>query len=151
MADHDFSRGSITPSVTLNIDIPTEPVESFYHGKVTVTLKDSVFQASDPFRHAAETSMLLERRYGDSVPPILCMYSDGGADHRCNFISVIYTMVYLFIEHDLDFLILARNAPGHSWRNPAERIMALLNLGLQGVGVMRTEATDKEIENQIKK
>lgn len=151
VADHDFSRGSIIPSVTLNVNLPTEPSESFYDGKVSVILKDAVFQPSSAFRHAAETSAMLKGKYDNVVPPLLMMYTDGGPDHRCNFITVIYSMIYMFMEHDLDALILARNAPGHSWRNPAERVMSLLNLGLQGVGVMREEATDNAMETNIKK
>lgn len=50
VGDHDFSRGSIIPSVVLNISIPETASESVYTGKVTVTLKDAVFQASDAFR-----------------------------------------------------------------------------------------------------
>lgn len=145
VADHDFSRGSITPSVTLVVDVPETASESFYKGQVYVSLKDAVFQASSPFRHAAELSDILKKVH---LPPVLALYTDGGPDHRCNYITVIYTMVYLFIKHDLDSLILARNAPGHSWRNPAERIMSVLNLGLQAVGVMRAESS---MEDEIKK
>lgn len=83
--------------------------------------------------------------------PILVLYTDGGPDHRCDYISVIYSMVYLFLDLDLDMLVLARNAPGHSWRNPAERIMSILNLGLQAVGMMRQPAGDDEIERKIKR
>lgn len=51
VGDHDFSRESIIPSVVLNISIPETASESVYTGrKVTVTLKDAVFQASDAFR-----------------------------------------------------------------------------------------------------
>ena len=42
---------------------------------------------------------------------------------------------------DLDFLCAARTALYHSWRNPAERIMSIINLGLQCVGIMRKEMT----------
>lgn len=140
VGDHDFSRGSIIPSVSLKVDIPEKVSESFYHGQVFVALKDAVFEPSDAFRHAAELSKLLQK---GPCSPIVALYTDGGPDHRCNFLSVIYTMVYLYVHHDLDYLVLARNAPGHSWRNPAERIMSVLNLGLQSVGIMRQE-TDKE-------
>ncbi|GBC31897.2 hypothetical protein GLOIN_2v759794 [Rhizophagus irregularis DAOM 181602=DAOM 197198] len=34
-------------------------------------------------------------------------------------------------------LIAMRTAPHHSWTNPAERIMSILNLGLQGVALVR--------------
>lgn len=135
VGDHDFSRGSLIPSVTMRIDIPDSSSESFYSGQVHVALKDAVFQASNPFRHAAEFSNVV----GEGCPPIAILYTDGGPDHRCNYLSVMYSMISLFLSHDLDCLILARNAPGHSWRNPAERIMSLLNLGLQTVGVMRQE------------
>ena len=38
---------------------------------------------------------------------------------------------------DLDELIGARPAAGHSFRNPVERCHSIANLGLQGVGMMR--------------
>lgn len=44
VADHDFSRGSITPSVVLDVSTPEKAEESFYDGKVRVILKDAVFQ-----------------------------------------------------------------------------------------------------------
>ena len=38
-------------------------------------------------------------------------------------------------------MIAARTAPGHSWLNPAERIMSVLNLGLRNVALMRQESS----------
>ena len=38
-------------------------------------------------------------------------------------------------------MIAARTAPGHSWLNQAERIMSVLNLGLQNVALMRQESS----------
>lgn len=75
MSDHDFTKAKIVPSVSLLCDIPESIEESFYRGKVSVCLKDGVFQASSPFRHGAELYRLLQ-----SVPtkPILCIYTDGG-------------------------------------------------------------------------
>lgn len=40
-------------------------------------------------------------------------------------------------------LIHVRCAPGHSWTNPAERIMSILNIGLQNVSLERKEAGRK--------
>ncbi|CAB3995273.1 Hypothetical predicted protein [Paramuricea clavata] len=34
-------------------------------------------------------------------------------------------------------------APFHSWRNPVERIMSLLNIGLQSIGLMRKQMDDE--------
>lgn len=39
-------------------------------------------------------------------------------------------------------LVAARTAPHHSYCNPVERIMSLLNIGLQSVGVMREKMSD---------
>ena len=32
--DHDFTKAKISPSVSLVIDIPSSPTETFYRGKV---------------------------------------------------------------------------------------------------------------------
>ncbi|PKK56135.1 hypothetical protein RhiirC2_797987 [Rhizophagus irregularis] len=40
-------------------------------------------------------------------------------------------------------LIAVRTAPHHSWTNPAERIMSILNLGLQNVAIMRNTMSDE--------
>ncbi len=39
-------------------------------------------------------------------------------------------------------LVAARTAPQNSYRNPVERVMSLLNIGLQAVGVMRQKMPD---------
>ena len=41
VSDHDFSKFSVIPSVTLLVDIPTEISESWYHGLVNVKLLSS--------------------------------------------------------------------------------------------------------------
>ena len=43
VGDHDFTKCSLIPSVTMLCDIPTAITESFYHGQVYNTLKDAVF------------------------------------------------------------------------------------------------------------
>ena len=67
------------------------------------------------------------------------MYSDGGPDHRVTYRSVKLALISLFVYLDLDYICAARTAPYHSFRNPAERVMSILNLGLQSVGLARTE------------
>lgn len=62
---------------------------------------------------------------------ILCLYSDSGPDHRLTYVSVKVALICLYIFLDLDYLITARTAPQYSWRNPVERVMSTLNLGLQ--------------------
>lgn len=79
VGDHDFSRCSLVPSVTLEIEIPDEVGDSWYKGVPHVCLKDAVFQPSSPMRHALEVVRLLEP--GDNsepASPMLFLYTDGG-------------------------------------------------------------------------
>ena len=46
------------------------------------------------------------------------------------------------VKLDLDYLCACRTAPYHSWRNPVERVMSVLNLGLQCVGMARAQMPD---------
>ena len=143
--DHDISsKGSFTPFVCLEVDIPDE-LDSFYRGQVTVLLKDSVLQASSPFRHAAEMRQLLE----DHVNPALMIYSDGGPDHRLTYHSVQLSLVSLLLELNLDRLIVGRTTPWHSWANPVERLMSLLNLAYQNVAHSR-EFCSADTEHKLK-
>ena len=74
------------------------------------------------------------------LKPILWLYTDGGPDYRSTYLSV-QAPVGLFLKrwYDLDLLVAAGPAPMNSYRIPAERSMSLLNIVLQGVGMMRQE------------
>ena len=85
-------------------------------------MKDSVLEASNPLRHAAELCQTL--RDSAMVSPILFAYTDGRADHRTTFRSVQLAWILVFIELDVDMIVAARTAPGHSYVNPAERCMS---------------------------
>ena len=47
-------------------------------------------------------------------------------------------------------MVVMRTAPTQSWANPVERVMSVLNLGLQGVALAR-EVMDEEYEHEFKK
>ena len=47
-------------------------------------------------------------------------------------------------------MIAAKCAPEHSYMNPAERIMSILNLGLQHVATERAPWDDESIEKKVK-
>ena len=64
---------------------------------------------------------------------------DGGPDHCSTFVSVQLSLIALFINLNLDLLCSAWTAPYQSWRNPMERIMSILKLGFQSVGIMRSQ------------
>ena len=80
---------------------------------------------------------------------MLFVYTDGGPDHRLTYISTQLSLIFLFLDLNLDFLCAARTAPNQSWRNPVERIMSIVNLGFQSVGMMRKEMTP-QIEKALK-
>ena len=73
-----------------------------------------------------------------------------GPDHRLTYASVKLTSIAVFWKLDLDYLCASRTAPNHSFRNPAERVMSILNLGLQSVGLARRQL-DEESEKELKK
>ena len=149
VGDHDFTRFSIVPSVCFVIDIPETIDGSWYTGKVLVGLKEATFEPSSPIRHSVEISDCLVSR-GLQNNPVLFVYCDGGPDHRLTYISVQLSLISLFLRLDLDFLCACRTAPYHSWRNPVERIMSIINMGIQCIGLMRKEAKD-EYESVIVK
>lgn len=91
---HDCqSKGSLTPSVCLDVDIPDANDESFYRGKVTLGMKDSVFQSSNPFRHAVELQHILNLK--GEQKPVLMMFTDGGPDHRVTYHAVKLALIVI--------------------------------------------------------
>lgn len=136
VADHDFTKFSLTPSVCLLVDIPNSIEETFYGGQVYVSLKENCFEPSSPWRHAAELNSILIDN-GTDIGPILLIYTDGGPDHRLTYASVQLSLINICLARNLDMLVAVRTPPGNSWKNPAERIMSILNLGFQSVGLMR--------------
>ena len=131
----------IIPSVTFVVDIPEYVKESLCDGRVFVGMKEALFEPSLPHRHMTELVHLLKSQPSIPDKPLLFIYSDGGPDHRLTYLSVQLSLISVFLKLDLDFLCGARTAPYHSWRNPAERIMSIINLGLQCVRIMRKEMT----------
>ena len=149
VADHDFTNMSITPSVSFLIDIPGNISESWYDGHVHILFKDSVFEPSSPCHHAAELNAILHQSSIDS--PLLFLYTDGGPDHRLTYASVKLTLIALFQKLDLDYLCVSRTAPHHSYQNPAERTMSVINLGLQSIGLSRRQLKNQVNEQEVRK
>ena len=135
VVDHDFTKCSVIPSVTLLCDVPETIDGSFYRGQVFVGIKDAILEPSSPLRHSTELSKILREQNNNSA--ILLLYTDGGPDHNVTFFSVQLGLIALFLHHDLDLLEAVRTAPYHSWKNPCERVNCVLNIGLQAIGLMR--------------
>ena len=149
VGDHDFTNMSITPSVSFVVDIPENINESWYDGLVHVLFKDSAFEPSSPCRHAAELDAILQPNAMDY--PVLFLYTDGGPDHRLTYASVKLTLIALFLKLNLDYLCVSRTAPHHSYRNPAERVMSVINLGLQSIGLSRRQLEDEIEEQEVRR
>ena len=138
---------SIIPSVVLQTEIPEEFSGLWYDGQVMVMLKGA-FEPSSPARHSTEMATIINQE----VPhhPILLIYSDGGPDHRLTNLSVKLALIGLYLKLDLDYLCAARTAPYHSYHNPVEQIMSIINLGLQALALARAKMPD-EMETLAKK
>ena len=110
--------------------------------------KEAAFEPSSPVRHSAELYKIIKRT--NSEKPVLFIYSDGGPDYRVNFMSVKLALIALYRKLDLDYLCAARTALYHSYRNPVERMMSIVNLGLQAVALAR-EKMPEEMEAEASK
>lgn len=108
----------------------------------------TVFQTASPFRHNATLAKLISQQ--ESVPSVLIKFTDGGTDQRNTLEKVRCATICLFREMDFDMVILGKCAPGHSYINSAERIMSILNIGLQNVALQR-EASSDENEAHFRK
>lgn len=128
------------PSVSFIVQIPETIDFSWYEGAVHVGYKDAGLEASAAVHHATKLCSILLKQIGNRS--ILFLYTDGGPDLRLTFVSVQLSMRALFLNVDFDLLIVGRTPPNHSWRNPVERIMSIINLGLHAcVGMMRKEGS----------
>ena len=93
-----------------------------------------------------ELNQILTSRSDDSS--ILLVYTDDGPYHRLTYALVQISLISLCLERDLDFLCAVRTPPHNSWKNPVERIMLIINIALQSVGIMR--GCTQSFENQLK-
>ncbi|GBC18616.2 hypothetical protein GLOIN_2v1779563 [Rhizophagus irregularis DAOM 181602=DAOM 197198] len=143
-AKHDEEKFS-TISVPSN-DKHKVPIREIVETSTGVRNKATLAFADmdSALRHSAEWLKCLRKKY-TILPEMLVIYTDGGADHQTTFGSVQLAMICLFLEGDFNFLAAVRTAPYHSWSNSAERIMSIINLGLQGVALKRSDmSSDSE-------
>lgn len=132
-----YHKGSFTPSVYFKCFIPSSPKESFCRGTVKVVLNDTIYQTSNLFWHAASMCRIYKQSINQTT--VLLKFSDGGTDQRNTLESVKCSMVAIFLKLNLDLLVAARCSLGQSWINPVERIMSILNLGLQNCALQRSK------------
>ena len=76
---------------------------AWYRGQVNWTSTEDAFEPSSPHNHSAElANFLISHGVGDK--PIVCLYSDGGSDHKLTYLSVKAALISLFLFLDLDYL-----------------------------------------------
>ena len=152
VGDHDFSKFSLIPDVILLHDVPRSGEDDAYtdeeEGEYVKTSLGSWYRGTTAWRGVAELYEPLKGYY-QTVPQRVYIYADGGGDRRITFLRVQMALIAMFLSLDLDELISARPAAGHSFRNPGERCHAIANLGLQNVGMMR-QRMGPEDENIMK-
>ena len=108
---------------------------------------------STALRNSQEITNALIKHHGseEAILPVLFMSTDGDSKYRTNFLSVKIAIIALQKFLDLDQIIVARTAPGHSSRNLAEKINCILNLGFYGIGCMQQRSSNAEFEFEIAK
>jgi len=114
---------------------------------VSVIVNDSVFQSSNPMRHA--TSIVKQVKLLVDKPSVVLKFSDGGCDHRNTLESMKCSSICISKELDLDLYVATRCAPGQTWTNPAERVVSILNIGLHNCALTREKGSD-ELEKKLK-
>lgn len=70
--------------------------------------------------------------------------------HQVTYTLVKLSLIALFKKMDIDYLCAMITAPYQSYRNPVERIMAIVNLGLQAIAIARGKMP-KEMEDEPEK
>ena len=110
-------------------------------------MKNMVTQASTALTGVAEMGKILDLE-GSQASRFFAITDDGG-DQRTDYLSVRKSLIVLFLHHDMDEVLVCRPAAVLSYCNPAERVYAIANLGLQSVGIMRQKMS-ADIEERIR-
>ena len=121
----------------------------WYKGDAFYSIKSMVFEGSTALRGVVEIGTLLETVYPKDMPNRFYLITDGGGDRNITHVTVQKYLVVLFRKYRFDEIIAIRTATGCSFYNPVERIHAVGNLGLQGVGIMR-KSMGNDMERLIK-
>ncbi|GBC01005.1 hypothetical protein RclHR1_40280001 [Rhizophagus clarus] len=106
VSDHNFTKCSLIPSITMICNILNNIEGSFYQGQVNIGLKDATFQASSLLRHMTELYDILI--HIEKHHPFLMLYTDGGPDHRNTFLRIQLSLIVMFVALDLNYLVAVR-------------------------------------------
>ena len=79
---------------------------------------------------------------------MLCLYTDGARDNNTSFLATKLVLICLFLEENFETLMAVRTPLYHSWKNPVERIMSIINIAVQSVGLMQSPMPE-ELEKKL--
>jgi hypothetical protein len=148
LPDHDWvvaGGHKLKPSVYAGIVIKRAEIGSrsavTYSGPTYIAVRSGKHSSSTALSHANDFTRLLNlsefasimKTDAGHVKPVLMMTVDGGPDENPRYDKVIRVAIHHFLEHDLDALFIATNAPGRSAFNRVERRMAPLSNELAGI------------------
>ena len=117
-------------------------------GSIFVGMKDLLFEPLSPMRQARELYNVLKQC--SFTEPVLFPHTNEGLDDRLTLSLSNFLCYASFLRLVVDYLCAGRTAPYHRWHNPVERIMLILNLGLQCVGLVRSRISF-ELEAEVEK
>ncbi|KAL1381516.1 hypothetical protein pipiens_013407 [Culex pipiens pipiens] len=172
LPDHNWvvaQRHKLIPSVTAGIIIKKnglgKPEAVGYSGPTYVGIRSGKHSSSTAYSHALDFKRLTELeefapilRHDGIIKPVVVIVVDGGPDENPRYRKVIQVAIHHFLEHNLDAIFIATNAPGRSAFNRVERRMSPLSRELAGLllphdhygshldSQMRT--TDEHLERQ---
>ena len=140
--NHDFHNTNATASISLQCNIPDVILGSFFVGDddngscmIFLALRCSTFDPFEVFDHCAQLIDVMKR--AKLNPTVLMLQTDGGIDHSLKRLATKLALIALYIELDLDHLVVLCCAPNGLARNKVERSMFILNLGLAHVALKR--------------
>ena len=101
-------------------------------------LKEKTFNCNEPaFRHTVENAKARER-FGP-VTPIIVHVHDGASDYNMTLGGALLAHLAEYVLTGADMVLSMRFCPYQSYNDPAERVMSLLNMGLQALALARSE------------
>ena len=115
-ADHDFAAITLVPTVVMIHDLPPKIDQSWYRGQPYIYVKITATEPSSALRNSVGIENALIKKYGtkEHIPPIVIIYTDGGPEHRTNFLSVEIAVIALQKSLNSDMIIALRTGLGHS-------------------------------------
>ena len=150
LPDHDFvkaPRHKLIPDVYAGIDLKASTNEFGnqrtvgYSGPTYIAIRSAKHSQSTAYAHLEDIKTLSNiPEFKDIMltsdllhKPVRIITCDGGPDENPRYPKTIECAIDQFVEHNLDALFIATNAPGRSAFNRVERKMAPLSKELSGV------------------